>query len=377
MIGAAVFRDDETVSMLRESVATFARQNPGPERFRTGAAGSGFDRAAWRKMAEAGWLGLQVPEAQGGVGLGPRELAAVAEELGRALAPEPYAMLSVLALGALAACPEATLRDALLASALAGEATIALAWQETADQDVNVVPKVSATRDGQRWRLRGVKHFVDGGTSATDYLVTALADGNIALFAVPATQAGLVVNTRSGIAGDHIASLHLEDCLLDAERCLAPDASALLAGPLEAARLALAAELAGVAARALELTVEYTKQRVQFGKPIASFQSIQHRLVDMWTQAMLARSAVANAADAATTSPGSRTAALATLAAKARASDAAGFVCRNAVQLYGAMGYTEECDIGLYLKRAIGLGACLSGAERQRQLFLALEGAII
>ena len=118
------------------------------------------------------------------------------------------------------------------------------------------------------------------------------------------------------------------------------------------------------------ITVEYTRQRVQFGKPIASFQVIQHRLVDMWMQAELASAAVRNAAELCVGNSQAAAAGTAILAAKARASDAASMICRNAIHLHGAMGYTDECDIGLYLKRAINLGALLGNADAMRRLFI-------
>jgi len=160
------------------------------------------------------------------------------------------------------------------------------------------------------------------------------------------------------------------DCVLaSGDRC-----DAALERALCRARLALAAELAGIASSALERTVAYTRDRVQFGKPIASFQAIQHRLVDMWMEAEFACSAVANAADALEAGDGVA-GQLAVLAAKARAGDAAFSICRRAVHLYGAMGFTDECDIGLYLKRAISLNASLGQPEQLRLQFVNLERA--
>ena len=156
---------------------------------------------------------------------------------------------------------------------------------------------------------------------------------------------------------------------------IGPDICApLLERAVAATRLALAAELAGIAAQALQATIDYTTTRIQFGKPIASFQAIQHRLVDMWSDAELAFAAVNNAVEEAEAGEG-RAAALAILAAKARAGDAAVSICRRAVHLHGAMGFTDECDIGLFLKRAISLNAMLGQPEELRLAFVNLERA--
>jgi alkylation response protein AidB-like acyl-CoA dehydrogenase len=122
----------------------------------------------------------------------------------------------------------------------------------------------------------------------------------------------------------------------------------------------------------MEMAVAYTKQRVQFGKPIASFQAIQHRLVDMWGDAEFACAAVVNAVER-TLGAGGTAGRLAVLAAKARAGDAAVTISRRAIHLYGAMGFTDECDIGLYMKRAVNLNATLGQPEALRMQFLALE----
>ena len=148
----------------------------------------------------------------------------------------------------------------------------------------------------------------------------------------------------------------------------------LLDAAVSNARVALAAELAGIASRAVEITIDYTRARVQFGKPIAGFQVVQHRLVDMWSDAEFACAAVVNAVETVAAGD-ARAARMAVLAAKARAGDAAVSICRRAVHLHGAMGFTDECDIGLYLKRAISLNATLGQPEDLRLEFVNLERA--
>jgi alkylation response protein AidB-like acyl-CoA dehydrogenase len=204
--------------------------------------------------------------------------------------------------------------------------------------------------------------------------VTADSDDGCTLISVAADTAGLTITERPGIDGAAIATLSFAGCYVPTERLLARAAhcAELLDRPVLHARLALAAELAGIASKALELAVSYTKERVQFGKPIASFQAIQHRLVDMWTDAEFACASVVNAVD--TLDGGDdRAAQLAVLASKARAGDAAFSICRRAVHLFGAMGFTDECDIGLYLKRAINLNATLGQPDELRLQFVERE----
>ena len=139
-------------------------------------------------------------------------------------------------------------------------------------------------------------------------------------------------------------------------------------------RLALAAEMAGIATRAIEQTVAYTRDRVQFGRAISAFQVVQHRLVDMWSDAEFANSSVVNAVETCT-EEGGRAGDLAILAAKARAGDAAVTITRRAIHLHGAMGFTDDCDIGLYMKRAVALNATLGQPEELRLQFVARERA--
>jgi alkylation response protein AidB-like acyl-CoA dehydrogenase len=204
--------------------------------------------------------------------------------------------------------------------------------------------------------------------------VTAVCDDGCILLSIAADAAGLTISERPGVDGAAIATLSFSACHVPADRLLARAAQCaeLLDRPVLHARLALAAELAGLASRALELAISYTKERVQFGKPIASFQAIQHRLVDMWTDAEFACAAVVNAVE--TLEAGDdRATLLAVLAAKARAGDAAFSICRRAVHLFGAMGFTDECDIGLYLKRAINLNATLGQPDELRLQFVEQE----
>jgi len=367
---------DGTFAMLCESVAGFASRYPGPKALRERRArGGAVDKAIWSAMAEAGWTGLLLPETIGGTGLGIREQVVLSEALGRALVAEPMATASVFSSLLVAEAPNSAERARLAAGIARGSIIAIPAWQN-ADRPVRCRAVSAGTAN--EGVLSGGKRFVDAAGSATDFLVTAEGEDGSVLVSIAADTAGLTITERPGIDGATIAALSFADCRIPADRLLACAArpADLLDTPALHTRLALAAELAGIAAKAIELTVSYTRDRIQFGKPIASFQAIQHRLVDMWMDAEFARAAVINAANVLQAGNGDA-AQLAVLAAKARAGEAAFSICRRAVHLHGAMGFTDECDIGLYLKRTISLNATLGQPEELRLKFVELESGFV
>lgn len=354
---------DATLAMLRDSLAALAARADGPATFRRRrASGGDLDRDVWQALAEAGFLGLTLPEAMGGLSLGRAELTVAAEAMGRALLSEPFAPLAVLPAALLAGIERSAVALELAAGIAAGTAILPLLWQDARGRRAPL-----SLKDGL---VNGTAHLVSGGQSATGFLTLAEEDGTPVLLHLPATAPGLRVQARPGIDGATLCTVALHEVSAGTPLAQGPALEAALTEAIATTRLALAAELAGIGARALEITVEYTSNRVQFGKTIASFQAIQHRLVDMWAEAEFACSACANAA----TAPGAE-APQAILAAKARAGDSATSITRKAIQLHGAMGFTDQCDIGLYLKRAIALNATLGQPEELRLAFLAAERA--
>lgn len=355
---------NSTLSMLRDSVAALGARADGPATMRARRAAQGdLDREVWSALAEAGFLALTLPEEMGGMGLGAPELTVLAEALGRALVTEPFAPLAVFPATLLQALPRSDAATGLALGLAAGEEILPVLWQDL--RGARAAIALSA-----QGRLEGEAQLVPGAASATGFLVLAEAAGEPALVHLDAGTDGLRVHARPGIDGATLSSVALHAVAVDPARVLARGATleAALAQAVATTRLALAAELAGLGARALEITVEYTSNRVQFGKTIASFQAIQHRLVDMWAEAEFACAACTNAAQAEGSEAGR-----AILAAKARAGDAATSITRKAIQLHGAMGFTDQCDIGLYLKRAIALNATLGQPEDLRLAFLDTE----
>lgn len=371
-----IFDDPEGVhSMLRDSVAALAEQKPGPASLRAKRAeAADTDLALWSEMAQAGWTGLLLPEEMGGSGLGLQEQSVLSEALGRALIAEPVATNAVMASSLLASAPGSAERDRLGEAIVGGSAVIVPAWQEPTGRAGDRASFAEA--QGEGYVLTARKAYVEQASSATDFLVLADLEDGAAILSVPASTPGISVEEAASVDGARIAVVRFDRCRIPADAVLAraSQRDELLDQPVLNARLALAAELAGIACRAVEMTIEYTKNRVQFGKPIAGFQVIQHRLVEMWSDAEFACAAVVNAIDRIETES-AKSGRMAVLAAKARAGDAAVSICRRAVHLHGAMGFTDEADIGLYLKRAINLNAALGQPEALRLEFVKLERA--
>lgn len=360
---------DGSLAMLWDSARSFAARRPGAAALRAKrGAGQDVDRETWSAMAEAGWTALLLPEDLGGAGLGMREQAVLSEALGAELVCEPLAAAGVLSCALLSAAPASGERSRL-GEAIAAGGLVAPAWQDGSEP-------LRATRTGDWVRLRGRKRFVEGARSAEDFLVVAGEREGALLLGLSASVAGLRVQERPTVEGATVGELVFADVEVEPDGVLAAGAAVqgLLDEAMACARLALAAELAGIASAAVTRTIAYTKDRVQFGKPIASFQAVQHRLVDMWTDAEFACAAVVRAVDAFEV-PDAHARRLAVLAAKARCGEAAVSIGRRAVHLHGAMGFTDEHDIGLYLKRAIALNATLGQAEAMRLAFIDLERA--
>lgn len=368
-----IFDDPEGVlAMLRDSVATLAARHPGPASLRKKRSETAdIDRVLWFAMADAGWTCLLLPEELGGAGLGLREQVVLSEGLGRALLTEAVSSNSVFVATALQNAPESRARSHLARQLAEGGAVVPV-WRNRQSGG----RRIGATKTSDGYTLSGEGHYVEQAVSAADFLVLAEIDEGAAFYAVPASSNGISVEVDQGVDGTLLGRVSFHKCDINADSLLAAAAKAeeLIEVPTVCARVALAAELAGLASRAVELTIDYTKTRVQFGKPIASFQAIQHRLVEMWSDAEFACASVVNAVEKLS-SADRRAGQLAVLAAKARAGEAAVSICRRAVHLHGAMGFTDECDIGLYLKRAVNLAATLGQPEDMRIEFIKLERA--
>jgi len=308
--------------------------------------GPGYDRALWGRLCgEIGVAGLAVPECYGGAGAGPVETHIAMEELGRDLTPAPLLGSAVLAAQALLASGDTEACGRLLPAIADGTAIAALAWTGPGG---HWDPGDVACHADAAGVLNGEAHYVLDGDTADVLLVAARAPDGIGLFEAGPQQAGITRSATIAMDGSRpLAVVRLKNA-----RGRRVGDHAALARARDLACIALSAEQVGAARRALELTVAYTKVRVQFGQAIGGFQALQHRMADLHVQVESARSlsyAVASAAADAAPGLGLRAA-----AAKVYCSELALRVAGEMIQLHGAIGITWEHEAHRYLKRAHG-----------------------
>ncbi|RYF31832.1 MAG: acyl-CoA dehydrogenase [Comamonadaceae bacterium] len=332
-----------------------------------------FDRATWQQIAELGWLSILVPESDEGLGLGLEEVAAIAREAGRHLLPEPFLDAGVHPLALLCRLPGSTRRSDLITALQTGKKISGVAWQEKAG-DLDGAQSAVTVFDEASSKVNGRKRFVRPGTGADGWLVWAHSAGQPAIVWMEAGTHGLTVEEERGVDGSLTATLIFDNAtasLLSA----GAEAHDALRFANEAARLAQSAELAGIARRSLELTRDYMNTRHQFGKPIGSFQALQHRLVDGLIQVELAEASLREAlAFAANTIDALQLAKLSSRV-KARCAHAATEMTRMAIQLHGAIGTTNEYDVGLYFKRAMLLASRWGNATAHRRRYASLQSS--
>lgn len=315
----------------------------------------------WRQMANLGWTGLSLPERCGGSGLGVIELSLLCEAMGRTLSPAPYLSSVVLAGGALAAC--STAHDARLTEIADGTARASLSLYQQGNRWGTEEPGVAASDANGGLMLDGTCEFVPDAELADFLLIPAQAGESPRLCLVDTQAPGF---ERHPIAWPdstrRMSAVHLRGVELAPDDALPIDG---LDGLLDAARVAIAAEMLGGAERVLELSVEFAKTREQFGRPIGAFQSIQHRCADMLVLVESARSAVTYAAWAvdAKTPDAHRAACM----AKAYCSDAYVRIAGDGIQIHGGLGFTWEQDLHLYFKRAKADEAILGDAAWHRE----------
>ena len=368
--------------MLRDNAREFLREaSPVGQlrRLRDQRDAHGFSRELWREMAELGWVGSALPEALGGMGLGYTELGVVLEECGRNLASTPLLSCVLLGAGCLLEAGDSALQRELLPLVAAGKLLLSLAFEETPRfQPYHV--SCRAERVGGGYRIHGHKRFVLDGASADKLIVSARTRGavtdreGISLFLVDAQQPGVQRRNVRTLDSRWVADCQLDAVEVPAAHMIGPldRAADVLDGVLDRATVALSAEMLGLNQQAYETTLEYLKTRVQFDVPIGSFQALQHRAVDMFCALSLASSVVYGALSAI--DERSNKVPLLASAAKARMTDTSRLVTREAVQMHGGIGMTDEHDIGFYMKRGAATELTLGDSAYHRDRFARLSG---
>ncbi len=366
----------ETLALLRDSAAGFLAAEHSFARLRgLRDAPGGLDRRVLGKMAELGWMGLGLPETLGGAGLPLGAAAVLAEAFGAALLPEPFVLAGVMPSALVAAMPPGPAASTL-AARINGGGVVAPAFAEQLNEANPANPSATVTLRGNRLVLDGRKLFV---LAAADvFLVSACLEGQTVLAAVPAGVPGLTLAgqrmTDNGVA----ATLRLENIPLEAEAILlrGDPADRAIRRALAAGTVATSAQLAGLSAAAMDLTLSYMGAREQFGQKIGSFQALQHRAVDLRLQIELAGAGWRNAVRLYEAAPDAPATEAAISAAKARCSDTALLVGRACIQLHGAIGYTEDADIGLFMKAAMRLASSFGNGSAHRRRFFTLQRSL-
>lgn len=364
----------EEQTMLRDSALQFVAGNAPITQLRAlrdQRDADGFSRKLWVQFAEMGYTGILVPEAQGGLGLGHVEAGIVMEAIGRCLCATPFLASSVVAVSAIRAGGSKDQQTRWLPELASGKKIASLAVDEHNKHRPAQISTTATPSSGDGGNsLNGTKNYVLDGHVADWLLVAALTPQGVKLFMVDAKADGVGIERIVTVDSHNAARVRLKDVKVAAADVLPESA---LAAALDAGRAALSAEMVGISDETFERTVQYLKDRKQFGKTIGEFQALQHRAAELYCDIELARAAVinalqkldqesaeksGNAGDSAGKGPAGEaskaraTSAAAVAIAKARAGASVTRAVQEGVQMHGGMGMTDALDFGLFMKRA-------------------------
>lgn len=365
------FELSELQQMIVDSAQRLITAETGLEQWRARRElPDGVNAQFWAKMAELGWMALAVPEDAGGLGSPMEDVALLMIELGKGLVTEPLISTGILAAHIFDSGLEGDGRETWLAQIAAGEAQIALAYEEP--QSVNAAG-TKARRDGAGFVLEGQKIMAFDAPSADHLLVTADFDGKPAIFIVPSECAGMSMKAYALIDGSRAADLTFSAVALPADAMIASGerAEMILGEALDRARVATIAQAVGVMEVALLTVADYAKERQQFGQPIGKFQAIQHLASDMFVSAYQARSSLYAALRDIEGSATVR--ARAVSVAKVVSGMAGQTVSRNGIQIHGGYGVTDEYAISHYYRRLLVLEKQYGGIDAHAALLADVE----
>jgi len=350
----------EEQQFLKDTALSFARDRTPVTHFRSLRDSNNvncWDSGIWQEMVELGWSGILVPEEFGGSDFGIGGISVIMQELGKTLTPSPLLATAVLGVSVIKMLGSEDHKKIYLPKIVSGEITTAFAIDEGHHHNPFQI-ETSATLSDEHWVLNGQKVFVLDGASANTILIVARTSGKpgesngLSVFVANKDSAGLEISQISTADCRNYANISMNNLKLSQEACLgAVDmAGEIVEKVLDLARIAMAAEMLGNMEEAFEVTVNYLKERKQFGVAIGSFQALQHRAAKMFCEIELTKSAVMAAMHAADESSNDleRLSSL----AKFQAGETLHLVSNESIQMHGGIGVTDEYDIGFYLKRA-------------------------
>lgn len=337
------FTDDQ--EQLRDATRKWVEKAYTFDRRRSITKAGGFAREAYQEISDLGLTGLYISEDDGGLGMGPVEAMVVMEELGRGMVMEPLTQ-TLMAGGVLSGYAPADVKAAWLPKIASGESLVVLAYQERPARYDFEICKAKATGAGLKWTLSATKSIVSAGDQVDAFLVSAMTDGQLALFLVERSAAG--VSTQGYLMQD--GSRAAEVIFQDAPATLVTlDGLTALKHAVDIGIAATCAEAVGVMDKTLAITVDYMNTRKQFGVVISSFQALRHRVADMKMQLELARSMSYYASLKLNAPAEERSKAMAR--AKFQLGTSMRFVGQQAVQLHGGIGVTDDYIMSHYFKK--------------------------
>ena len=379
---ALVLSEDQ--QLLKDSANSFCQQNAPVSmlrKLRDAKDADGFDRQLWQQMIELGWAGMAIPEAYGGFDFGYGGLGVVLEETGRTLVNSPLISTVLIAATVINETGNEQQKQDLLPKIVAGELLLTLALDEQISHAPNRIV-TTASKSGSDYILNGSKTFVLDGHVAQKIIVVARSSGandaaeGISLFLVDRDAPGLSCQRSWMVDSRNSAKLEFVDVKVCADALLGELDKGFegLDRALDVARIGLAAEMLGSVQAVFESILEYLKQREQFGVLIGSFQGLQHRAAEMYSEIELCKSAV-RAALAGLDDPHKSRHEIAVLAsvAKAKLSEVFFLVSNEGIQMHGGLGMTDEFDIGFYIKRARVAQQYLGDATFHRDRYATLN----
>ena len=317
----------------------------------------GYDEALWKEMVDLGWSGILIPEEYGGFDFGMVGMGSIFEEMGKTLTPSPLFSTGVLGASLISLGGNNSQKQSLLPKIVDGSLTTALALEEGNRHSPYSI-NTKAVKDGDNFKISGEKTFVIDGHTAGLLIVAARTDGSIddssgiSLFLVDPNSKGIEITKTSMVDSRNAASIQFKDAIVPSSEILGEqnNGAGILEEVLDRAQIAISAEMLGNASQAFDITLEYLKERKQFGAVIGTFQALQHRAAEMYSELELTKSSVIAACNAVDENSNDlkRMASL----AKFKAGETNYLVTNEAVQMHGGVGVTDEYDVGLYMKRA-------------------------
>lgn len=349
--------------MLRDSAMVFLRENAPVSqlrKLRDSGDEAGFSRELWQGFADMGFTGVLIPENYGGLGLGHVEAGVVMEAIGRNLSAVPFFSTAVLSASLLARHGSDEQKQKYLPAIAAGKIVMTLALDESSKHRPEQ-QALRATPNGNGFRLNGAKSFVVDGHVADTLIVVTRTAGNdrdqdgISLFLIDRNARGVEVERTLMVDAHNAARVSFNDVDADAAALIGAQGEgwSILEAALDAGRVALASELLGIADEAFARTLDYLKERKQFGKIIGEFQALQHRAAHLYTEIEITRALILRSQQMLDegNGKGNDNASAMASAAKARAGATAALAVQEGVQMHGGIGMTDEFEIGFFMKR--------------------------